>query len=68
MKNIILTLMVQSVPPQLEEVMNLFEPFPDRIASVNEMFDQGHYIIFFTAKRWVDSVVTLTTDRKLRIL
>ena len=41
--------MVQSVPPQLEEVMNLLN-LSLTGSQINEMFDQGHYIIFFTAR------------------
>ena len=31
--------------PTVGRGYELAEPFPDRIASVNEMFDQGHYMI-----------------------
>tara|TARA_Y100000592_G_scaffold44229_2_gene70151 strand:- start:20109 stop:20447 length:339 start_codon:yes stop_codon:yes gene_type:complete len=36
--------------PTVGRGYELAEPFPDRIASINEMYDQGHYIIFFTAR------------------
>ena len=37
-------------------------PYNNRIQQINELYDQGHYIIFFTADIWVGSVVIQTTD------
>lgn len=38
------------VPNEQPERMEMCEPFPDALETVNKWYDEGHYICFFTSR------------------
>ena len=51
-------------PSKYEEA----EPFPERIEKINSLYDQGHTIIFQTARGWVGAAILLLTPMPLSII
>ena len=37
----------------------LAEPYPDAVATINELYDAGHTIIIYSARTWVEYEMTV---------
>src|SRR5947208_17180836 len=46
------------------ELMSSAQPYPDSIAKINQWYDQGHFICFFTARTEDHREATLTWLQK----
>ena len=57
----------EDVPNEEPERMATCEPFPDALKTLNEWFDEGHVICFFTSRTEEHREVTVAKTKNAKI-